>query len=555
MAALPEITADPELLAWFERTRSSHLDALDHAEQTHDFASAVEIGLRLQELLFVRGDGQLALNVGTRAMTAARSLGDLDMVVATELALGRTYSIVEPRAAATKPLLETAIARARQLGSPGAVALGLERLGVVHRDRDDWADAERVLREAIAILPRGHERRRTSCLDELGLTLALQGRYRDATAMHEQALASARAASDYPGTIRALNHLGAALRFQGEVEPAEQRLDEALEMSRALPAAELEAESLHNLAMVYQSQARWDDAAACLADGIALRHKLGDLDGAARALNGLGIVRRKQGQYVAAVTCYEQSLDLRRQLGDRYGESVVLTNLGAVRRNVGPWPQARQCLDDALTLKKELGDRPGLINVVRNLGILATWRGDLEEAEQYLREAVRMAEGPGELRDEPQLVEALDELGEAVLARGAPAEALELHERASRARHRLDDERSHLFSHNGRGFALRQLSRLDEAECAHTEALKLADEYDFPEGRHDALRGLARVHADRGDVVGAVAQLHASAAGAARIGDSYAEVRALSELVAITRDHDGREAARLREIRGQLEPS
>ncbi|MFO0983123.1 MAG: serine/threonine-protein kinase [Planctomycetota bacterium] len=146
-------------------------------------------------------------------------------------------------------------------------AAALSDLATVRYEQAAYQDAERLLRDALAI----HDRRGTAAskeaaqiLNNLGAVRRMQGEYDDAERLYRRALLLRRQllGEEHLDVAETLNNLGSVLRMRGEWNLVEELLRESLAIrERLLPEDHpLVGQSLANLAVVLQSRGKLDQA-------------------------------------------------------------------------------------------------------------------------------------------------------------------------------------------------------------------------------------------------------------------------------------------------------
>jgi serine/threonine protein kinase/tetratricopeptide (TPR) repeat protein len=265
---------------------------------------------------------------GHRSLPAAESLSDL----AEALRDQNRAEILQREALSIRREL---------LGSTHpAVGLSLYRTAMTLSRRDRGADAEPLLREAIALLPNGgNDDPGISPRDQLGLALAYQGKYREAEGQLREALAARRKVTAAPNPLLggALHNLAWVLREQGKLAEAEPLFAEALEVRRAV-LGRRHNYLLQTLVVFSESlrrQGKLEEASRLAGEVVALS-KEPPADGnvlkvASSAYWVLGDVRRAQGRLDEAEAALTDAV----ALGERHSppEAWFLTN--AKRRSLG----------------------------------------------------------------------------------------------------------------------------------------------------------------------------------------------------------------------------
>jgi len=208
-----------------------------------------------------------ALELWPRVPDAAQLLG-LDHVALMALA-AQGHGIGGDRARA-----EVLLARALDELDPEQDAVRYARL-LGRRARLQWSlnrgtEAVEMARTALAMLPAGQARReRASLLSWLARIRFLRGRFRDAVAEGEEALAASLEADDPTIEAEVLNTLGMARIAIGDVDDGVRCLRRALELVRAHDALDDATYAYSNLADMLHLAGRTADALEIAKEGLA----------------------------------------------------------------------------------------------------------------------------------------------------------------------------------------------------------------------------------------------------------------------------------------------
>lgn len=161
------------------------------------------------------------------------------------------------------------------------LAGSMNRLALIQMARGQYADAEKQLREAEAMLKSlgGEPDFGTAMLyTNLGEAISRQGRHADAEKYFREALAlqDKLFGSGHPGRIKMLSNLGAALAGQDQLKEAEKVSREALAMGRELlgPDHETLATGLNNLAGLLSDDGRIEEASKMAEEAVAMARRL-----------------------------------------------------------------------------------------------------------------------------------------------------------------------------------------------------------------------------------------------------------------------------------------
>ncbi len=340
-----------------------------------------------------------------------------------------------------QPLLERALELRR--GTFGAeslpVAVSLEHLGLLKRQRSELPAAEALLRQALAL-----ERRRlgerdlavAKILNELGDVVAGQVRYADAEKLHWEALSIAheREGQVGPAVAASLLGLGRRKRNLSDLEAAEQLYRQGLDVERR--ALGNDAPQLYRdqatLAEILTDAGKYQDADTLLGQSLAAQRRIlgHEHPDVVLTLNALGLAEQRLGRFKEAEVIYREALQIaRRQLGPTHWQVAdILNNLGSALVGLNlpdPIRKGIPFYEEALAIRRRnLGERnPGVAEMYL---ALAEAHRELHESDQAIPLARRSldileeTEGPEHLH----VAYALREIGRDYSDLNRHAEAL-----------------------------------------------------------------------------------------------------------------------------------
>jgi DNA-binding SARP family transcriptional activator/tetratricopeptide (TPR) repeat protein len=143
------------------------------------------LGLAAREMR----DVQTAQRYFEECQDLLRHTPDAGLEMLTELAVGVSLRL-QGRYAAAIEVLTTHLYRAKLRDEPSWTAYSLRELGIVHRYRGEWDDAERCLRQAVdGYVLLGDARWEAACLRELGVIRRERGDHFEALRLLERARA------------------------------------------------------------------------------------------------------------------------------------------------------------------------------------------------------------------------------------------------------------------------------------------------------------------------------------------------------------------------------
>jgi tetratricopeptide (TPR) repeat protein len=287
-----------------------------------------------------------------------------------------------------------------------------------------------------------------------------RGRYREAEALHLQALYAARAVRSGEREIEALVGLGEIHRLRGRHETALVHFGRALRMARATGQRAAELDALRGLGAVHRRQGRTQEALEDFRQMLHAARALAQRPAELHALNGLGDIHRRQGRYEEAVDAFQRILEIAPEVGHGTGMLNALNGLGDVRSRQGRYDQALAAFRRTLELARATGHRPAELGALKGLADLWRRRGRYDEAEDHYRRLLDLA---GESGDRARQLEAEHGLGLLHQAAARPAEALGHHRQALELAVELGEPSAQACAHNG---LARVHQALDQPEFA-----------------------------------------------------------------------------------------
>ncbi|GMU66187.1 MAG: hypothetical protein AMXMBFR36_24610 [Acidobacteriota bacterium] len=297
----------------------------------------------------------------TAAVAAARGLGGGELPESLEALamLRQSQARYEEAEKLYREALDLELARVGRRSEE--VASLLSNFGSLHQERSDFAAAEELLREAVAI-------RR-----DLG------------DAVDPELLA------------QSINNLAFDLHQQARWEEAEALYRESLDLRRRSDAGPLaEARVLGNIALLHDDRGDYAAAAPIYREALALQQAaVGEehLD-VAVIINNLAAVVYRTGDYAEAERLFRRSLEIRRKLlgTDHPIVATTLGNTSFVLAAQGKFGEAEPLLLEALRIHREtLGPSDTLAISLRNVAGLRFDRGDLASAGRSIDEAAAVA--------------------------------------------------------------------------------------------------------------------------------------------------------------------
>jgi predicted ATPase/class 3 adenylate cyclase len=223
---------------------------------------------------------------------------------------------------------------------------------------------------------------------KLGKIFSLVGRWQEAEAVFEQALAQADAIGDLPSSAWCTVERAELLGKQGDYLAAAEWLQKAREAFEALDDRAGVGQVLHTAGTQQAQQGHTDQARLLYQESLAIRTELGDQYNAAALLSNLGILARWQSDYALAFQLGQEALRIRQDMGNKWAIAISLSNLGNLAVDQQDYARAQPYLEEAVKIMREVGDRYNLAIMINNLGNAIREQGNLELARTLYKESL-----------------------------------------------------------------------------------------------------------------------------------------------------------------------
>ena len=400
--------------------------ALGDAEATADFLESLFAAadpyaaerldtLRVRDLLTI-GASRIETELAEQPLVRARLL----QVIGTTFL--RTGHFAE-----AEPLLREAVALLAS-AAPERRVDALVPLVSALRHLDAHAEAEQFAREALGLLPEGADPDAQAAAEiELALVLSGWDRYDEAEPLYRMALDRLRAAhgDDHPAVLDAEARLGGSLLEMGRLDEAETHYRAVLDRMRRIDGGPHVRHHvvLDPLAFLLRVAGRADEAERLSAQSVALAREV---------VPGTSLLARSLMNHASSLA----------QLGRGDEAEALLAEAGALPTH---WPVDRAiALGTLATLRQDRGDLIGaedaqrqVVTLLRRadgrdedimahsaikLGVILRQQRRFAEAEQVLLDAHRILAG-GEFGHDPRGLQAVTELVALYEEWGRPAEA------------------------------------------------------------------------------------------------------------------------------------
>jgi CHAT domain-containing protein/tetratricopeptide (TPR) repeat protein len=343
--------------------------------------------------------------------------------------------------------------------------------------RGKYKEAAAIAEKALALAERtlGSDHPNTLiCVNNLGFMHVAEGRYDKAEPLYKRALAAKERVRgpEHPDTLTSVNNLAELYRTQGryaEAEPLHRRALAGRE--RALGAEDPKTlTSVNNLAILYEAQGRYDEAEPLYKRAMeALGRTLGaEHPNTLSSMNNLAGLYETQGRYDEAELLYRRTLESReRALGPEHPATLTsVSNLASLYRAKGRYAEAEPLYRRAMEVRERVlgGDHPDTLTSANNLAGLYQLQGRYAEAEPLLKRALTGYEHSLGT-EHPSTLIGVSNLAALYKAQERYGEAEPLYRRALDARERVLGR-----EHPDTLTSLNNLAALYQAQGRHKEA-------------------------------------------------------------------------------------
>ena len=269
--------------------------------------------------------------------------------------LGIIYSEhPEPAEATCREAHEVFLAAGNRLEAADALRMMADRLGSQGKYREAIAEYER----ALAILrDLGEEEKTGAALNNMAINYTNMGDFDRAEELYRQAQARFEKAGDEANVSTALSNVADIAFVRGRLAAAAKLYQQAIDIQPGSDPTSA-AYSVYRQADVFLEQGRIEDARSHATKAVeAIRPTEGAYQYLTGAMTVLGNVRRAEGDLAAARKEYESSLALREKTGELDLVAESQTSLAALALDEGHAEQAEPLLRTAIVqFEKESGN-------------------------------------------------------------------------------------------------------------------------------------------------------------------------------------------------------
>jgi len=261
-------------------------------------------------------------------------------------------------APASRPLLDAALALAREHGLVAEQATALAAIGHLHWQIGDFAACEHWFSEALQLARQGAPwRAQLNLLNGLGAVAQSRSRLDEAARRYEEALQLARRIGDRSGEAMLLNNLGSAGLVGGRFHQARQHAEQAARIFAETGETVLHAQALVTAAEAHRELGQLQPALAMSEHALELLRAGGSRPGEALVLENLGLIEAAAGRREAGLARLHAAVQTSREIGSVAREASALVHLGQLQSDCGDLAAARQSLAEAEALLPSLDNQ------------------------------------------------------------------------------------------------------------------------------------------------------------------------------------------------------
>jgi tetratricopeptide (TPR) repeat protein/transcriptional regulator with XRE-family HTH domain len=343
-----------------------------------------------------------------------------------------------------------------------------------------WLDGHRAVLVAIAAHATqhgwpGHVTRLATALFRY---LEGGGHYPELMAINEHALRAARMTGDRLAEAEALNNGTVVDLRQGRYRQAGARLDQALALYLEIGDQHGQARALGNLGIVEFLRGRYQQAFSSQHQALHLYRQIGDHRGEIRTLDNLGLIELRLGRYEQADSHFDTGIELARRNREQTSEGYLVANRGLSELRQHRHGQAARHLQRSLALLRGLNDPTGEAYALTNLGLAELGLGHRRQALEYQHQSLALARQTG---DEPGEAAALNGTGEVLLTLDEPTRARDQHAEALAVARKIGDPYEQARAHRGMASSLHAAGELVAARQHWQQALAVFADLGTPE--------------------------------------------------------------------------
>jgi CHAT domain-containing protein/tetratricopeptide (TPR) repeat protein len=306
------------------------------------------------------------------------------------------------------------------------------------------------------------------CWQLIAGTERLQGKYQDALAHYQIAIAYARKPGGEKRLPLVMNNLAGIYTSMGLYGDGIDTLYQTLEYNRQAGIRDDPA-PYQNLAIAYAL--RGDNARSLtnFMTALDLYEEKGETKKLGLTHYNIGVLQMRQANYEAAAHEFDLSLGFSEKAGDKTQLALTLGDYGRVRDLQGHSKEALETIRKAVALAREQGYRPAYIDGLSNLGNFYLMHNDLARAADAFEEMRQVA--ADEVGDRNSVGISLRGLAFVAYKRGDWPGVLKLTAESLKVSEELGDLTGEWQASALQGMGLRASGRIAEARAAFERAI------------------------------------------------------------------------------------
>ena len=274
----------------------------------------------------------------------------------------------------------------------------------------------------------------SATLGDLANALRAAGRLDEALVKSDRALGIRRELGHDREVAAGLTRSAQIFMEQGRYAEADARYDDAIAAAQCAGDRDLEGKILVHQGGLADDQQQYDRATDLYQRALKLFQEMNHEGEIMRTCNLLGVVEQEQGRLAEARTWYERSRELAQQLGASAELSQAAQNIGIVCQQEGEaarrqrnepaarqrFEEAKRSLQESLRLKQQLGKKPFEATAWGQLAQVHLLLGELDDAERHAKNCLQIDESLNIIRELPSDYQIMADIAR---ARGNSAQA------------------------------------------------------------------------------------------------------------------------------------
>lgn len=180
------------------------------------------------------------------------------------------------------------------------------------------------------------------------------------------------------------NNLGLTLQYKGDNIGASEAYKESIAIDKTTNNKKGEAASLSNLGNVLQNSGNYVEAINKYMQSLKIRYEINDLRGIANIYNNIGAIYEKQKNYEEALKNYEEALSGYVEIDDKREICLAMNNIGYILYLQKKYEKALHYFEQTIEKRKEFDDKKGLSVSCLNMANLYLDIKQYDNAFKYL---------------------------------------------------------------------------------------------------------------------------------------------------------------------------